>query len=293
MIRRAKFTAPNLFQKENGKDENCVDAKSQEYLAEIRPRYDRWVASNDSLKGPTFNDSESDSSIVEKRLSLLIEYKDFIDNQKYAEAFDSRSNLHSSVLEEFVYYLFVDLVASFSGQPLIGKSHTFKDLFFLPASFSEMVERPYVRVEHKDHDFVIGARINGTLRCQGSTSGESFEFDVPAVAIECKTYLDKTMLEGSSTAAEQLKARNPNAIYIVVMEWLKLSNVNIRKYKVDQAFVLRKQRNTDREFRYSPKYVKNPMYQDVVWRLYTMVRAHLTAPWGGGIEDGMRRGWLL
>jgi hypothetical protein len=41
------------------------------------------------------------------------------------------------------------------------------------------------------------------------------------------------MLEGSSTAAEQLKHRNPNAIYIVVAEWLKLTEqVNLKKFKV-------------------------------------------------------------
>ena len=39
----------------------------------------------------------------------LNEYKDFLDQQHYAEKFDSRSNLHSSVLEEFMYYLFKDL----------------------------------------------------------------------------------------------------------------------------------------------------------------------------------------
>ena len=84
-------------------------------------------------------------------------------------------------------------------------------------------------------------------------------FDIAAVAIECKTYLDKTMLEGSSRAAEQLKARNPNALYIVVMEWLKLTSaVNLRKYEVDQIYVFRKQKNTDREFRFADDYEKKP-----------------------------------
>ncbi len=48
------------------------------------------------------------------------------------------------------------------------------------------------------------------------------------------------MLEGSSRAAEDLKARNPNSLYVVLMEWIKLtSDVNLRKYKVDQIYVLR------------------------------------------------------
>ncbi|MEH2191299.1 MAG: hypothetical protein V7K98_01340 [Nostoc sp.] len=43
-----------------------------------------------------------------------------IDQQHYAEKFDSRSNLHSSVLEEFLYYLFKDLVRDFGENALIG-----------------------------------------------------------------------------------------------------------------------------------------------------------------------------
>lgn len=92
-----------------------------------------------------------------------------------------------------------------------------------------------------------------------------FSLDIPVVAIECKTYLDKTMLEGSSRAAEDLKARNPNSLYIVIMEWIKLtSDVNLRKYKVDQIYVLRQQKNTDREYRYEDGYVKNPIDLTVV-----------------------------
>ena len=92
---------------------------------------------------------------------------------------------------------------------------------------------------------------------------------MPAVAIECKTYLDKTMFEGASTAGEQLKSRNPNAMYIIVAERLKLTeSVNLKKYKVDQIYVLRKQRNTDREYRYLAGYIPNPIYPDVVWHLF-------------------------
>jgi hypothetical protein len=114
------------------------------------------------------------------------------------------------------------------------------------------------------------------------------------IVIECKTYLDKTMLEGSSRAAEDLKARNPNSLYIVVMEWIKLSDdVNLRKYKVDQIYVLRQQRNTDRELRYKENYVKNSINPLVIQHLFNAVREHLTMDWTGGIEHGIQRGWLI
>jgi hypothetical protein len=175
----------------------------------------------------------------------------------------------------------------------------------------------HARIERKDHDFVIGVTISanldlktnrnhekdGQLRiaeepgeytARWQENSEIHYFDIAAVAIECKTYLDKTMLEGSSRAAEQLKARNPNSLYIVVMEWLKLTSaVNLRKYEVDQIYVFRKQKNTDREFRFADSYHKKPIDPNVVWHLYQTVRNHLTKDWEGGVEQGLERGWLL
>ncbi|GBE90825.1 Bpu10I family restriction endonuclease [Nostoc cycadae] len=285
----------NLEQKENHR-KKYRDPESKRYLTEIRTEYNNWHSANLQLVGPTSKLTEQDDAIIASRVKLLSAYKDFLDQQHYAEKFDSRSNLHSSVLEEFLYYLFRDLARDFGENALIGKSHTFKDIFFVPPRYSEMLKRPYARIEKKDHDFVIGATVHASLeaatppeqdenpgemltliteepenysevKVTGST--ETHIFDIPVVAIECKTYLDKTMLEGSSRAAEDLKARNPNSLYIVLMEWIKLtSDVNLRKYKVDQIYVLRQQKNTDREYRYEETYIKNPINPTVIQHLY-------------------------
>jgi hypothetical protein len=310
----------NLEQKENNR-KKYTDAESKKFLREIRTEYDRWHSANIKLIGPTSTPTNEDNEIITKRVELLANYKDFLDRQHYAEKFDSRSNLHSTVLEEFLYYLFKDLARDFGANALIGKSHTFKDIFFVPPKYSEMLKRPYARIEKKDHDFVIGATIQASFTAatppeQDETPGElvtiiqeepedysevtvtsnaeTHLFDIPVVVIECKTYLDKTMLEGSSRAAEDLKARNPNSLYIVLMEWIKLtSDVNLRKYKVDQIYVLRQQKNTDREFRYEETYIKNPINPTVVQHLFNKIRNHLTTNWTGSLEQGIQRGWLI
>jgi hypothetical protein len=310
----------NLQQKESN-PKRYKDTESKIFLKEIRIEYDKWHSANLELIGPTSTPTDKDNEIIAQRVKLLSDYKDFLDQQHYAEKFDSRSNLHSSVLEEFLYYLFKDLVRDFGSNALIGKSHTFKDIFFVSPKYSEMLKRPYARIEKKDHDFVIGATIQASFEAatppeQDETPGElvtlvqeepesylevsvtgnveTHLFDIPVVVIECKTYLDKTMLEGSSRAAEDLKARNPNSLYMVVMEWIKLtSDVNLRKYKVDQIYVLRQQKNTDREFRYEETYIKNPINPTVVQHLFNKIRNHLTKDWTGGIEYGIQRGWLI
>jgi hypothetical protein len=283
----------NLQQKETG-EAKYADAESRRFLREIRKQYGVWKKANEKLKGPHKTATAQDTETLRQRVALFTTYKDFIDQKKYAEKFDSRSNLHSSVLEEFIYYLFRDLVGEFTERALIGKAHTFKDIFFMPPNYTAILETPHARIERKDHDFAIGVSVSASLACAGQEKGETHHFQIPAVAIECKTYLDKTMLEGSSTAAEQLKFRNPNALYLMVSEWLKLTgNVNLRKFKVDQIYVLRKQKNTDREYRFLPDYEKNPIHLDVVEHLFKTVRTHLTSNWEGGVSYGLERGYLL
>lgn len=283
----------NLSQKE-AHDRKYRDDVSRRYLRDIRARYEGWRSANLSLYGPARQSGKADRDIIDERTRLLNGYKDFLDQRLYAEHFDSRSNLHSSVLEEFMYYLFRDLVLDYSEHALIGRSHSFKDIFFRSNDYISMITSPHTLVERKDLDFVIGSTVDARLHCRGMSDADEVSFDIPAVAIECKTYLDKTMLEGASTAAEQLKDRNPNAMYIVVAERLKLTEaVNLKKYKLDQIYVLRKQRNTDREYRYSPDYVANPIYPDVVWHLFTTVRGYLSTDWHGTLAEGLERGYLI
>ncbi|MEY2369856.1 Bpu10I family restriction endonuclease [Lysinibacillus capsici] len=283
----------NLYQKETHRTK-YIDEISKRYLKEIREKYDAWKAANESLDGPYAEATPEDEEIIKERVKLFNEYKDFVDQQHYAEKFDSRSNLHSSILEEFIYYLFKDIAKSYNAEAIVGKSHAFKDLFINPESYEDMTTEPNIKVEIKDHDFIIGVGIDAEMKVKGSDKVETHTLEVAAVAIECKTYLDKTMLEGSSVAAEQLKSRNPNAKYIVVSEWLKLSEqVNLQKYKVDQIYILRKQKNTDREYRYAETYVKNAIQEDAVLHLFNTVRIHLTTKWEGSISHGIERGYLL
>lgn len=284
----------NLTQKENHKDK-YKDSESKQYLSEIRAKYDQWKADNLALKGPNKKiEEETDSEILKNRVKLLNTYKDFIDIKQYAEKFDSRSNLHSSVLEEFMYFLFKDLVESISNNAHIGKTHSFKDIFFRAGSFSKMLKNPTAIIEKKDHDFAIGVNVQSSFKCRGEKQDNIEVWDLPAIAIECKTYLDKTMLQDVSTAAEQIKAKNPNARYIVVAEWLKLTeSINLKKYKIDQIYILRKQKNTDREYRFDEDYEKNPIFDDVVERLFNDVRSFLTEDWDSSVLSGLERGYLL
>ena len=164
----------------------------------------------------------------------------------------------------------------------------------MPKNYKEMLKSPAATIERKDHDFAIGVHVDTKMTSKGGGAPQNLTLDIPAVAVECKTYLDKTMLQDASTAAEQLKIRNPNAYYIVVAEWLKLTDaVNLKKFKIDQIYIFRKQKNTDREFRYEEGYTKNPIHADVVVHFFSCVRDHLASDWESGMAYGLERGYLL
>lgn len=266
------------------------------YLDEIILEYRKWKDSNNNLVSPLKASCKEYEAVIFERVDQYNTYRKFINQEKYALNFDSRSNLHSSSLEEFVYFLFKDVAKSFNQSAVVGKSSSFKDLFFSAESYEDLVSNPEIHLERKDHDFIIGAKMIGSFNVDGAAVGndQRVSFDIPAIAIECKTYIDKTMLEGASRAAEQLKLVNPNAKYFIVAEYVKLADeINFNKYNIDQVYILRKQKNIDREFTFIPGNERNPIFKDVVKKLCDDVYAYLNDPWEISLSKGIERGYLI
>ncbi|MBF2754704.1 MAG: Bpu10I family restriction endonuclease [Gammaproteobacteria bacterium AqS3] len=233
------------------------DEIARAYLGEIMREYQNWSEENASIKGPYSEKTNGDSELIHKRVSAFNRYKDFIDQKKYAEKFDSWSNLHSSALEEFLEHLFYDLVKELGSGSAISRSHVF-------FSTSSILAKP-----------------------------QTDRFDLPVVAIDCKNYLDTAMLESSSTAGTQIRICNSDAMYVICTEWVKLTDeVNLKKFDVDQIYVLRKQKGIDREFRFDESYKKNPIYADVVEKLFNDIRDHLTTDWEALVDERLSTGVL-
>ena len=254
-------------------------------LREIKEKYDEWKGCNESITGTSKKD-------IFDRVKFLNEYKDFIDQSQFKKergntyGFTSQSKLHSTVIEEFLYYLFEGMPILSGKQLTLGPGKAYVDMSFSPKNIDEWEKNPGVDIKVKDQDFAIGKEIF----CIFSSDKELHatiqkNILVPIVAIECKTYLDKTMLDGASYAAERLKRGNPYALYIVVTETNALDkSINPKHTRIDEIFVLRRQKSGQKPLK--------PIDAQLVWDLFNLVKDHLEKEWWNP-EKATERGRLI
>lgn len=269
------------------KSPHYKNIKQQALIDDLESTYAKWKQRNLELKGST-------DTVVDQRVTWLNEYKDFADAAKFATAFDSRSRLHSSILEEFLVYLFKDSVPLIEKHPVLGGGKAYSALHFEPSSYGQLLENVVPIVESKDQDFLIGAHVTASFSTVASTKPVTVQFNLPFIAIEAKTYVDKTMLGEMSTSAEALKRAVPGSKYFVVAEYLKLTQgYQFGGSKIDQVYILRRQKNVDREFRLQDTFERNPIQADLVIDLFHQVVDFLGMTPEGVVDSRINKGKLL
>ncbi len=96
---------------------------------------------------------------------------------------------------------------------------------------------------------------------------QSKEIFIPILAIENKTYLDKTMLSGIMSTAEKLKDGNPYTRFIVVTGTYEVNkDLDPKTSKIDQIYVLKDSQNGE-------------IRSSVIKTLMKDVKAHLERQW--------------
>ena len=255
--------ASNLLKKFS--DWNTLSAKQKIALPKIGTEYVNYLINNNKLKG------YSDKIIIE-RTKHLNNYFDFHDN-KFKNYFTSQGKFRSTILEEFMFILFNDLIEEVrskienSEEKLkLGSKKAYTNLFFSGTDFYNFVETPQIGIHQKDQDFAIYRPINISIG-----KSKSINTNLPIVSIENKTYIDKTMLEGSIATAEKIKSGNPYSLFFVVSERYAVDlKIDPVYSKIDQIYVLRKD---------NKKNTTNPVFSDVLIDLIQEVNNHLNRNW--------------
>lgn len=254
--------------------------ENKKLLEEVNKKYIEWKEKNLKITGLNRED-------IEKKTKLLNDYKKFIDQPKFKKeagnryGFTSQSQLHSSAIEEFMYYLFKDIDKLINKHIYWGRTQAYTNLYFAPPSIDSFEENSNIVINVKNQDFSISKEVILKSRVFNNENWQENKIYVPIVSIECKTYLDKTMYEGSVSTAEKIKKGNPYCIFLIVTETYEVSlNVDPKYSSIDQIYVLRKENRN------------NPIYEDIVWDLFKFVESHINSDWYN-VKERIKRGKMI
>ena len=189
-------------------------------------------------------------------VDALNRYKDYVHKHN---VYTAQSKLDPSIIEEFLCRVLKHKFGN--GVLQYGSVSAYSSLYF---SYPDIKQGVEIKLNVKDQD--VGIYKEEVLSIN---AGKEHRVSIPIVCIECKTYLDKTMYEGSVATATKIKTGNPYCQFFLVTETYDVSkNVDIKTTDIDNIYVLRKQRRRSN----SPK---NPIHVDVVKHLMDTIEARM------------------
>jgi hypothetical protein len=238
-------------------------------IDEIFKQYRSW-------RKVTLSANGEKSEVIAKKVTAFEGYSSFLDTEPVDE-FDSRGALVSSALEEFCYYLLLPILENFP-QALLGKQDTYQGLYFTAANFSQLLKLPTANTPVNTLDFIIGVQVLGSVK-QDEVS-KDFPIRLPAVAVECKGYLDRPRFIESQNMARAIKSAFPQCMYILVAQCLKLNTNKVAVAPdIDHIYVWRRMQNIDRKIRRKSGQPLAPLYTPAIELFYNQVEHHLTSNW--------------
>lgn len=142
--------------------------------------------------------------------------------------------IFSSLMEEFLTRLIPSTLSGLDG-------FEFGSLRCVSSLELDALRQDPVSTFKKDQDFAISKRLYiDTSLSSNFEQKTRLEVLVPVVAVECKTYVDKTMFQESVATANRMKALCPGSKYFVFAEWLAMAPVDTSNVGIDRIFIARK-----------------------------------------------------
>lgn len=261
----------NIYKKVNAPD-IAKDENKLMLIRHVAEKYLNWRSAALSVE------HTDESRFVERQTTLYQDYRNFLDEPRI-DAFDSRGALQPSALEEFCYFLFRPLLVDYGEAIAVGHHNVFQGMYFTSPSFSEFSVMPTPRYPVGNLDFVIGKKLESRIVADEQQSEQTLY--LPAVAIECKTYLDRPRYIESDILASNIKRGFPGCLYVVLSEFLKLdlNKVSVLGSPIDKIYVLRRAQNVDRKIRRTSNAPLPPLHFPAVKDLFDQVNKHLTEDW--------------
>jgi len=253
--------ASDIITKHNG----ALTLNERKALEMLIPEYAKYLHKMLELKS-------YDKNAVFQKVEYLNEYYNFMHSHQLDRAFSSQGKFRPTILEEFLFLLFKDYVTAIKCSEdkdnvlNSGSVKAYSNLYFKAKDFKDFIKSPVIGVNEKDQDYAIYRTFSISIN-----NGKPLEIQIPAIAIEAKTYIDKTMLDTIIATAEKIKSGNPHTRFIAVAERYDVSfSVDPAYSRIDQIYVFRKS---------TRKKEWLDIDKDVVWRMFNDTLTHLNRPW--------------
>lgn len=198
-----------------------------------------------------------------------------------------------TIMEEFFYLFFQKYLYTIGVQNpnlFLGKENSYVSLSFTPKSFAGIMEdvKPYIH--SKDQDFVLGISVE--IKVKSGSNETTQKTILPVIAIECKTYLEKNMLDSCANTATRLKNAMPYCLYIVASEYMKMDEASPELTDIDEVYILCKAKNAERLRRSSEHLPPLDIDRTLITDLFFRVQRHLNAIWWSP-EDAVSNGKII
>lgn len=173
-----------------------------------------------------------DDTAILQKIRLLTDYYAQVNLFNEGGWIKPTSKFRPTILEEFCGYLLKDL----------PKIDQLRLGFYNKKIFSGLAinSEGKVKIKTKDVDFCVGKHFKVTF------GDEDVDIIIPVIAIECKTYTDKTMLNEAQFTALKLKQGSPNTKVYILSEGNQVKDDEIPfkgQTPLDQIFILRKMKD--------------------------------------------------
>ncbi len=135
-----------------------LSLSQKKQLQKVIKKYKTWKNNNENL-------TEYSANAIKQRVKWLNEYKTEIESVD----FSAQSKFHPSVIEEFLYYLFKDLLGELNQKSqklqdndedirkmLLGGIRAYSNLYFAPENLIDFIKAPNMKIK-----FNMGVIKNG------------------------------------------------------------------------------------------------------------------------------------
>ncbi len=245
----------NFYYHESNIDSKCRDLKSNRYRRIFKECIQYKIEKYTPYKEAQLRLAGISKEAIDEKVTLLKRYYTCVEEFQETYHLTSQSKFRPTILEEFCGFLFKD----------IPKVRSLNLGFFNKGIFAGLGINNQGRavIRTKDIDFCIGKKFRVTFETQ------VVELIIPVIAIECKTYTDKTMLNEAQFTAQKLKQGSPNTRVYILSEGNQVADDEIPlkgQTSLDQIFILRPLLS-----RNGNKKIYGEIDSDVVYKFFTQI----------------------